>query len=29
VGHGDMGVNRERIEAVRATLVDRGVVEAP
>jgi len=29
VGHGDMGVNRDRIEAVRATLVDRGVVEAP
>lgn len=29
VGHGDMGVNRDRIEGVRATLVDRGVVEAP
>ena len=28
VGYGDMGVNRERIEAIRAALAERGVVEA-
>ncbi|MEM9174474.1 MAG: DUF1499 domain-containing protein [Myxococcota bacterium] len=29
VGYGDMGVNRDRIEAVRAALVAKGVVAAP
>ena len=29
VGYGDMGVNRERIETVRAALVAQGVVAAP
>ncbi len=28
VGYGDMGVNRERIESIRAALAERGVVEA-
>ena len=28
VGYGDMGVNRERIELIRAALAERGVVEA-
>jgi uncharacterized protein (DUF1499 family) len=28
VGYGDMGVNRERIESIRAGLTERGVVEA-
>lgn len=27
VGHGDMGVNRERIESIRAVLAERGFVE--
>lgn len=27
VGYGDMGVNRERIESIRAALAERGVVE--
>ena len=29
VGYGDMGVNRDRIETVRAALVAQGVVAAP
>ncbi len=28
VGYGDMGVNRERVEAIRASLAARGVVRA-
>lgn len=28
VGYGDMGVNRARIESIRAALAERGVVEA-
>ncbi len=27
IGHGDMGVNRERIESIRAALAERGFVE--
>jgi uncharacterized protein (DUF1499 family) len=27
IGHGDMGVNRERIESIRAVLAERGLVE--
>ena len=27
IGHGDMGVNRERIESIRAALAGRGLVE--
>lgn len=28
VGYGDMGVNRERVESLRAALAERGLVEA-
>lgn len=28
VGYGDMGLNRERIESIRAALAERGLVEA-
>jgi uncharacterized protein (DUF1499 family) len=29
VGHGDMGVNRERVETLRSELLRRGVVREP
>jgi len=29
VGYGDMGVNRERMESIRASMVEGGFVEAP